>query len=77
MNTEFRTTDIILAATLRELGYKLEGITRNGNSFKGIFIFNSIPEEVIKDFDLGETRVEPVSFNNTIKHLTNSVKRLN
>ncbi len=70
----YKTTDIILAATLKMNGYVLSGIERVGN--KGLFVFEDVEETILVDFDLGKICVEPVEFNNTIKHLTTSVRRL-
>jgi hypothetical protein len=73
MNTDFGTSDIVLAATLKVLGYALIQIEKNGN--KGTFYFKEVPEKVINEFDTGQCQVEPVSFNNAIKMLTTSVRR--
>ena len=70
----FKTTDIILAAVLRLLDIELIDIEINGN--KGTFIFSNVDEELISNYDLGKCTVEPVSFNNTIKQLTTSVRRM-
>lgn len=71
---KFRTTDINLASVLKLKGYVLADIERNGN--KGTFVFLDVEDDDIKEFDLGKTLVEPVSFNNTIKQLTTSVRRM-
>jgi hypothetical protein len=71
---EFRTTDIVLAASLRVNDFNMTSIERNGN--KGTFIFVDIDEAFIEQFDLGNTKVEPVMFNNAIKQLTTSVRRM-
>lgn len=70
----FKTTDIVLAAVLKLKGYELDEIIRNGN--KGTFVFAGVDDEVIEEFDLGKSRVEPVTFNNAIKQLTTSVRRM-
>jgi len=72
--TEYRTTDMNLAASLRMHGYEMTDIKLNGN--KGTFNFINVNDEFINDFDLGKTLVEPVAFNNTIKQLTTSVRRM-
>jgi hypothetical protein len=69
----FKTTDIVLAATLKVLGYSLVEIEKNGN--KGTFCFDGIPNEVIVDYDLGKLLVEPSSFNASIKALTTAARR--
>lgn len=70
----YKTTDIVLAATLREHGYKLIDIEQC-NTNKGMFVFKDVPRQLLTDFDLQNMQVEPISFNNTIKQLTTSVKR--
>ena len=71
---EFRTTDIVLAACLKVNDICMVSIERNGN--KGTFIFADVDEQFIEQFDLGNTKVEPVMFNNAIKQLTTSVRRM-
>ena len=67
------TQDIVLAASLKVLGYKLDTIQKIGN--KGIFFFNEVDEEVINDYDLGNLRIEPIAFNSSIKALTTASRR--
>jgi hypothetical protein len=67
------TQDIVLAATLKVLGYKLETIEKVGN--KGIFFFQEVDESVVNDYDLGNLLVEPVAFNSAIKALTTASRR--
>lgn len=67
------TQDIVLAATLKVLGYRLDTIQKIGN--KGIFFFNDVDESVVNDYDLGNLKVEPVSFNSAIKALTTASRR--
>jgi hypothetical protein len=69
----FKSTDIVLAATLKVLGYALVEIEKNGN--KGTFCFDRIPGEVIVDYDLGKLLVEPSAFNAAIKALTTAARR--
>lgn len=69
----FNTSDIVLAATLKTLGYSLQKIVKTGN--KGTFYFDNIPESIINSFDFGQCLVEPNSFNNAIKSLTTAVRR--
>lgn len=70
----FRTTDIILAAVLRLSDIELIDIEISGN--KGTFVFTNVDNEFICQYDLGKCLVEPVAFNNTIKQLTTSVRRM-
>lgn len=67
------TQDIVLAASLKVLGYRLDNIEKVGN--KGIFFFTDVDESVINDYDLGNLRVEPISFNSAIKALTTASRR--
>jgi len=43
---------------------------------KGTFVFANVDQDLIQSYDLGDARVEPVAFNNMIKQLTTSVKRM-
>jgi len=70
---ELRTTDIILAASLKVLGAKLSHIEKNGN--KGTFIFENVDAKTVDDYDLGNLLVEPVAFNTAIKQLTTATRR--
>ena len=49
-------------------------IEKDGN--KGTFVFVNVNPEFVADYDLGKVRVEPVAFNNMIKQLTTSVRRM-
>jgi hypothetical protein len=71
--TNIDTQDIVLAASLKVLGYRLDSIEKIGN--KGIFFFTDVDEKVITDYDLGNLRVEPISFNSAIKALTTASRR--
>lgn len=70
----FKTSDIILAACLRLQHYPLMSIELSGN--KGTFVFENVIDDVLTEYDLGNLLVEPVSFNNAIKQLTTSVRRM-
>jgi len=70
----FKTSDIVLAAVLRLKDIELIDIEVVGN--KGTFIFTNIDANFLVQFDLGKASVEPVAFNNMIKQLTTSVRRL-
>lgn len=70
----YKTTDIILAACLRLHGFDMTKIELSGS--KGTFCFDEIEDEILTDYDLGKCQVEPVAFNNTIKQLTTSVRRM-
>ena len=70
----YKTTDIILAACLRLEGYNMVKIEIAGS--KGTFVFDAVDQTFIDAYDLGQCKVEPVLFNNTIKQLTTSVRRM-
>lgn len=69
----FETTDIVLAAYLKTKGYKLVEILKNGN--KGTFVYDSVEEAIINEYDLGQSTVEPKSLNYEIKALTTAARR--
>jgi hypothetical protein len=71
---EYKTTDIVLAASLKLKGFNMLRIDVEGS--KGTFVFENVDKNVLLDFDLGKILVEPVAFNNTIRQLTTSVRRL-
>lgn len=71
---EFRTSDIILAACLKLNDVEMIKIELNGN--KGTFVFVDVDQSYVDDYDLGKCQVEPVTFNNAIKQLTTSVRRM-
>lgn len=74
MSKNIETQDIVLAATLKVLGYRLDTIEKIGN--KGIFFFPDVEESIVNDYDLGNLKVEPVSFNSAIKALTTASRRM-
>lgn len=73
--TEYATTDIILAAVLKENGNTLDRISIQGN--RGIFFFLDVEQETLINYDTGKLLVEPISFYTAIKTLTTAVKRQN
>lgn len=70
----FKTSDIILAACLKLHQHVMVSIEISGS--KGTFVFSNVDDVLLSEYDLGNLRVEPVSFNNTIKQLTTSVRRM-
>lgn len=73
MTKQIETSDIVLAATLKVNGQKLDRIEKQGN--RGIFCFLDVDENLLNEFDLGHALVEPVAFNNAIKALTTATRR--
>ncbi len=74
MTRTVETSDIVLAATLKVKGQKLDRIDKQGN--RGIFCFSDVDEALLSEFDLGHAMVEPVAFNNAIKALTTATRRI-
>lgn len=72
--TSYKTSDIVLTAFLRLSGCQMLGIEKQGS--KGTFVFAEVDDELIRTYDLGQAQVEPVAFNNMIKQLTTSVRRM-
>lgn len=71
---QYKTSDIVLAAFLRLSNCQMLGIEKQGS--KGTFVFGDVDDELIRTYDLGQAQVEPVAFNNMIKQLTTSVRRM-
>lgn len=74
MQGEYRTSDMNLAAFLRLNKCQMLRIEKVGQ--KGTFVFSNVPDELIETYDLGNGLVEPVAFNNAVKQLTTSVRRM-
>lgn len=74
MRKDFQTSDIVLAATLKVKGFRLDRIEKEGK--RGIFCFSDVDTEVLNEFNLGQSLVEPVSLNNAVKALTTATKRI-
>lgn len=68
------TSDIVLAATLKVRGFKLDRIEKHGN--RGVFCFADVDSNILSEFDLGKCLVEPIAFNNAIKALTTATRRI-
>lgn len=69
----FRTSDIVLAATLRSMDCEIEDIEVTGN--RGIFVFSQVDSDILDQFDMGQIRIEPNKFHQTVKQLTTAVRR--
>ena len=74
MNSDYRTTDIVLAAYLKLSNYMLVSIEKQGQ--QGTFVFKGVSTESIKLYQLGNATVEPKMFNSMIKQLSTSVREL-
>ena len=71
---EFKTTDIVLASTLRINNYQMIRIDIKGS--KGTFVFKNVDDKIVDKFNLGQCLVEPTNLNAIIKQLTTSVRRM-
>jgi hypothetical protein len=74
MGTLYKTSDIYLAACLRLNNINLLSIEVSGS--KGTFVFEDVDKTLLQNYDLGKMLVEPVAFNNAVKQLTTSVRRM-
>lgn len=74
MKQDTETSDIVLAATLKVKGYRLDRIEKDGK--RGIFCFGDVDSEQLTKYNLGQATVEPVTFNNAVKALTTATKRI-
>lgn len=72
--TLYKTTDIVLASFLKIRGISMVTIEKQGQ--KGTFVFSTVSASLLDEYDFGKALVEPVLFNNTIKQLTTSVRRI-
>lgn len=73
-HAEFRTTDIVLAACLKLYQYEMVDIEVEGN--KGTFVFLNVDRDIMTSYGAGRCKVEPQNFNNVVKQLTTSVRRM-
>jgi hypothetical protein len=76
MMTTFTTSDLVLASVLRLKGYKLAGIELLTGTNRSTFSFTDVDPEVLQDFSLGRTLVEPTAFNATLKSNVTASRRL-
>lgn len=74
MQQHVETSDIVLAATLKVKGFRLDRIEKDGK--RGIFCFADVDDSALSEFNLGQALVEPVSLNNAVKALTTATKRI-
>lgn len=74
MKQHVETSDIVLASTLKIKGFRLERIEKDGK--RGIFCFADVDVQILNEYNLGQTLVEPIEFNNAIKALTTATKRI-
>lgn len=70
---QFKTSDIVLASTLKTKGFALADIEMVGT--RGVFVFQNVTQEFLDQFDLGDVTVEPNQFHQAVKQLTTAVRR--
>lgn len=74
MKQHVETSDIILAATLKVKGYRLDRIEKDGR--RGVFCFADVHTSTLAEFNLGKALVEPNALSSAIKALTTATKRI-
>jgi hypothetical protein len=74
MVLEYRTTYIVEAATLIYFRSQLKNIELHER--QGTFVLADVPESLIEEYRTGSLRVEPRAFNDTVKWLNTSIKKL-
>jgi hypothetical protein len=72
---EYPTTDIVLAASLKMYGCKLDRIHLQDGR-RGVFFFRDVEDEFIDMFNTGKVTVEPTAFHSEVRILTGSVNRM-
>lgn len=84
MADTFRTSDIVLASTIKVFGFELVSIQLDEvNPNKGHFLFETTNEhnvyddvyQLVEQFELGNIKVDPSLFHSTVKSLTTIVRR--
>ena len=73
MKKSIETSNLVLAASLKCLGYELVKIDKNAS--KGTFCFKDVDDEDLIKFDIGQLRIEPLAFSNTQKMLVTAARR--
>jgi hypothetical protein len=70
----YRTTDIVLAATLKCRGNILEKIEVDGK--RGIFHFSGVDQDFLDSFNTGKILVEPCAYHSEVRSLTQALARI-
>ena len=74
MHTSYKTTDIVLAAVLKMLGYKLDSIEIEGR--RGTFIFVDVDPHSLDEYNYDGIRVEPKEFHAHVRTLSSTINRM-
>lgn len=75
----YGTSDIVLAATLKMNGVKLDHISITSlpsGAKRGVFHFIEVEDSDLIAFDSGRFTVEPIAFNSEVRALNAAIKRL-
>ena len=72
--SEFKTTDIVMAAYLKSNGVPLLRFDTEFNRTTFVFNAEDADEQLIQDYALGNGKVEPFIFYNTINQLKHTIK---
>jgi hypothetical protein len=66
-NREISVPDTLLAVWLGTNGFRPTRITGSGN--RKFFIFENVPEQLLRTYQLGDARVEPMKFGSLYRAL--------
>lgn len=69
----FKTSDLHLASFLRLNGYNLDNIVIFER--RGEFHFHDVNQELVDQYFLEQTTVEPIAFMNAVRSLSTAVRR--
>lgn len=75
----YGTSDIVLAATLKMHGAKLDHISITSlpsGAKRGVFHFQDVDDSDLIAFDSGRFSVEPIAFNSEVRALNAAIRRL-
>ena len=79
IHSSYGTSDIVLAASLKMNGARLERIaltTLPSGTKRGVFYFCDVSSEDLNSFDAGRFMVEPIAFNSEIRALNAAIRRI-
>ena len=70
----YKTDDIVLASYLQVSDFTMTDIELHGT--KGIFVFDNVDAATLRKYDLNQCTVEPQAFNNALRQLATTVRRM-
>lgn len=77
LTEHFRTSDLVFAAVLMEKGFEVKETTPSDRPGKVLFAFQADDkiEELKSKYMMGKVKVEPTSFQNSLRHLKTIAER--